>query len=495
MKIVVASMIHETCSFNNDVKTTMQDFKANYFKLGPEVVNLPPNEWVTGGFVAAVKLRNIRLEGIFAVDAFASGELSAGTFAELQGMLLSGLKKAAPFDAVFLNMMGGMTAEGEFDTEGVMLSEVRKLVGRDCFIAVVLDHHGNVTQRMVDAADVMVGHETQPHDLPASGAKLARVMFDIWDRKRTPCGALAKVPMMTPQDQFLTASGPMKQWFDLAREIEKDPAVMVASTFPTQCWLDAPDKGWSCLVYADSAEKARAYADKLAQKAWDLRGQFWRSERLSVRETIAAANAESKGLVVISDTGDSTYGGAAGDSMVLIAEMLKQGLSGPALVPVVDREALEQAIKAGEGCEITLRLGGRKTAVFSPSLELTGVVRGLAEAGDRDHGDGRIARAGRTVLFECGDLKIAIMEHRDYAINHPIMYEKLGVEVGQAKIVVLKTGSNFQYYKKYQSRLIRADTPGATQSDLTAFTWKHLTRPFYPLDDINDWRPSARPTG
>src|SRR5271154_1721729 len=99
MKIVVASMIHETCSFNNAVKTTMEEFKANYFKLGAEVVDVPPNEWVIGGFVAAMKPRNVQLEGIFAVDAFASGELSAATFAELRAMLLSGLRKAAPFDA------------------------------------------------------------------------------------------------------------------------------------------------------------------------------------------------------------------------------------------------------------------------------------------------------------------------------------------------------------------------------------------------------------
>ena len=64
-----------------------------------------------------------------------------------------------------------------------------------------------------------------------------------------------------------------------------------------------------------------------------------------------------------------------------------------------------------------------------------------------------------------------------------------GLDVGKAKLVVLKTGSNFLYFSKYRSRLIRADSPGETQSDLTAFTWKHITQPIYPFDKSFDWKP------
>jgi len=367
--IAVASIMQETCSFYA-VKTTLQDFKASYFKQGREVVNVPKNDWVIGGFVAAMKPVNFQLEGIIAAQVTAGGALSAGTFLELKNILLSGQEKAGRFDAVFLTLHGAMAAEDEPDTEGAILSEVRKLAGRGCFIAVVLDHHANVTKKMVEAADVMLGFETQPHDLPASGAKAARVILDIWEKKRTPKGALIKIPMLTPQDQFLTAAGPMKEWFDLAREIEKDPVVIVASTFPTQPWLDVPETGWSCLVYADEAEKARDYAEKLAQKAWDLREKFWRSERLSLSATVAAANAEAEGLVVISDTGDSTFGGAPGDSTSLIAEMLKQGLSGPALVPMVDPTALEQAIRAGRGAKSDCGLEANGARSFRPAWKL-----------------------------------------------------------------------------------------------------------------------------
>ena len=70
MKIVVASMIHETCSFNN-VQTTMEDFRENYFRVGPDVVNVPPKEWIIGSFCEAMRRRNFQVEGIVAANAFA----------------------------------------------------------------------------------------------------------------------------------------------------------------------------------------------------------------------------------------------------------------------------------------------------------------------------------------------------------------------------------------------------------------------------------------
>ena len=82
--------------------------------------------------------------------------------------------------------------------------------------------------------------------------------------------------MITPQDQFLTSHGPMKEWFDLAREMETRPGVLAASPIPMQPWLDVKEGGWSAVVYTDNdPELAQSLADELANKAWDLREQFW----------------------------------------------------------------------------------------------------------------------------------------------------------------------------------------------------------------------------
>ena len=64
-----------------------------------------------------------------------------------------------------------------------------------------------------------------------------------------------------------------------------------------------------------------------------------------------------------------------------------------------------------------------------------------------------------------------------------------GLDIADAKMVILKTASNFQFFQRWRNDLIRVDSPGTTQSDLTAFDWKHIGRPIYPLDALDEWRP------
>ena len=290
MKIAVGCIIQETCSFS-PVKTTLRNFKISE---GDEVVASADAGGVIGGFLGAMEHSDWGFKGTLNAQAMSGGSLSSSTLISLRKKLLKGLEKACGADAVFISLHGAMASEDEPDACGLILEDVRKLVGSRCFVAVELDHHANVTRRMVSAADVIAGYEKQPHDLAASGAKMARVMSDILKNGRKPHASLVKIPMIAPQDNFLTASGPMNEWFSLAREMEKDGEVIAASTFPTQPWLDAPDNGWSCLVYADSPEKARICAERLAAKAWRMRKEFWRSERLPLSETITEAKKDSR---------------------------------------------------------------------------------------------------------------------------------------------------------------------------------------------------------
>ncbi len=90
--------------------------------------------------------------------------------------------------------------------------------------------------------------------------------------------------------------------------------------------------------------------------------------------------------------------------------------------------------------------------------------------------------------MQVGSIYIALLDHRSFAINHPVLYTHLGLDMADAKMVVVKTASNFQFFSRWRKGLIRVDSPGTTQSDLTAFRWKRLPRPIYPLDPLTDWR-------
>ncbi len=118
----------------------------------------------------------------------------------------------------------------------------------------------------------------------------------------------------------------MKVWFDRARELEQDPRVLTVSNFPMQPWLDIEEGGWATVVVTDGDQAlAERLADEMADLAWSLRAAFQEKVSLTPDDAVRAAEAEPSGLVVLSDTGDSVFGGSAGDSTVLIDSMLRVG--------------------------------------------------------------------------------------------------------------------------------------------------------------------------
>ena len=122
--------------------------------------------------------------------------------------------------------------------------------------------------------------------------------------------------------------------------------------------------GWAVVVHTeDDAVLADQLAAEMGALAWELRAAFWQSERVEVAEAVRRAYAHQDGLLVLSDTGDSVYGGAPGDSTWILRELLRQAAGQPEtgrtmLVPIVDRAAVDVALAAGVGAEITVSLGG-----------------------------------------------------------------------------------------------------------------------------------------
>jgi len=490
MRIAVAEIAQETDSFS-PMRADIKDFETYGLFFGAEILEKMPGVGPLGGLleVVAEQEESVELFPIVRAWAAAGGTITAETLDFLTARLVAGLRAAPPLDAVFLALHGAAAAENDDDVEGHVLQAVREVVGDRVPIVCPLDHHANVTQRMVDHADLLVGHETQPHDPPATGRKAARIMFRMLRGEVRPTIRWRKIPMITPQDQFLTSEGPMREWFELARAIERRPGVIDVSPYPMQPWLDVAEGGWSVVAHVDNNELlAQSIADEMATKAWEMRARFWASQRVAPDEAVRQAVAAERGLVILSDTGDSVYGGAPGDSTVILRELLAQQVPSAAFVPVIDPEVVEAAIAAGVGAEITVSLGGKVDNVFSRPVTVTGRVAAVSKGVIVDLGDRGPCDLRRTALLEVGRIRVAVLDHRSFAINHPVLYRHLGLDIADAQMVVVKTASNFQFFEHWRSGLIRVDSPGMTQSDLRAFEWKRVPRPIYPLDELDDWR-------
>jgi microcystin degradation protein MlrC len=497
MRIAVAEVAQETDSFS-PMLADRSDFEANGLYFGDEILHRMNDVGPIGGFLevaagqaAAVKTppEPVEIAPIIRAWGAAGGTIAAATLDELVATLVDGLRRESPLDGVFLSLHGAAASEREDDVEGYVLSQVRKVVGPRVPVVVAFDHHANITARMVEHANLLVGHETQPHDPPATGRKAARLLFRMLRGEIRPTVAWRKIPLITPQDQFLTSAGPMKTWFDLARSLEERKGVLDVSPYPMQPWLDVAEGGWAVVVHTDAdPDLARTLADEMAAAAWSLRDDFWRSERVAPAEAVrqaAAANGNMEGLVILSDTGDSVYGGAPGDNTVLLAFLLKARLTVPAYVPLVDPAAVEAAINAGVGAQITLDLGGKVDTEFCRPVTVTAEVAAISYGFTVDLGDRGVCDLKRTALLKIGEVYVALLDHRSFAVNHPVLYTHLGLDMNDARMVVVKTASNFQFFARWRKGLIRVDTPGTTQSNLHAFNWKRLPRPIYPLDPLD----------
>lgn len=492
MRIAVAEVAQETDSFS-PLLAGLAEFEGFGLYHGEEIVQRMRGAGPLGGLLDVVSEQTKPIELVPLLRAWggAGGAILDDVFQQFRDELIQRLRAAGRVDAVYLALHGAAASESEDDVEGALLEQVRQVVGEHVPIVVPLDHHANITARMMQHADLLVGHETQPHDPPATGRKAARLMFRLLAGEIAPVHAWQKIPMITPQDQFLTVAGPMKIWFDRARELERQPGVLDVSPYPMQPWLDVEEGGWAVVVHTDGQPNlARDLATQMSELAWRLRRDFWKSQRVAPAEAVAQAAAAGEGLVILSDTGDSVYGGAPGDNTVLLAELLKQNVPGLALVPVVDPEAVAVAMAAGVAATVTLTVGGRHDHLFSQPVTLTGRVAALSEGLTTEIPERGVCRLGHTALVECGGVRIALMDSRSFAINHPLLYTHLGIDVAQARMVVVKTASNFQFFAPWRKQLIRVDTPGTTQSNLAAFDWRHLPRPIDPFEEIRDWHPS-----
>lgn len=489
-RIAIAAVSQETDTFNPD-PTTIDDFRSWGLYESVEMLEALENVGTVGAFLKVLKANDPAFVPVPVVAGAAppGGRLDEQTLRYFKDKLKSGLTGGLPLDGVLLSLHGACAAQEVDDVDGELLSLTRSVVGKDVPVVAVLDHHANITAKMIDNADVLVGHRTQPHDQVDTGWLAAELLLNLIQRKSKPAMVWHKIPMVTHQEQFLTSTGPMKTWFDQAREMERMAGVLSVSTFPMQPWLDVEEAGWSTVVVTDGDRSlAEALSAELATMVWEMRHAFMVLDSVPIEEAVRRAGAAERGMIVLCDTGDSVLGGSTGDSTVLLAELIKQGVNGPVLVPLVDPAAVAAAYSAGKGARIRLNLGGYADRFFSAPLEIEARVTGTCNGHvDLDWLGLSSCEMGRTALLELDALRVLVSERRGVGGTHPAVYRACGLEPAAARAIVVKTGSNWHAFGKWISKVIRVDTPGFTQSHLDQLQWNRVPRPMFGLDPQFNW--------
>ena len=220
MRIAIAEIGQETDSFSPLI-TTLADFETYGLWSGAEILEKSQGFGPLGGYLqvvsqiktagasgesGSVTAADLDIETLPVLRAWASagGPIADETLQELIDRLVTGLEQAAPLDAVFLSLHGAASTVSQDDAEGAVLEAVRNVIGTELPLVVALDHHANITAEMVALADALGGHETQPHHPFETGCKAAELLISLLRGACRPHITWRNIPLITPQDQFLT---------------------------------------------------------------------------------------------------------------------------------------------------------------------------------------------------------------------------------------------------------------------------------------------------
>ncbi len=488
MKVITGQIWFEANTFN-PIKTTLDDFKQQGLYFGAEVLERLRGVGEVGGHIAAARSGrgDVTLIPTVRALAFPAGPVERTAFEYLRGRLIEGIRGAGHIDGVLLSLHGAMVADGVDDCEGNLLTEVRQVVGPAVPVVTSLDLHANVTATMIEAADIIVGYRTCPHeDIFETGYRAAKLLFRMIRGGVRPASGWRKIPMMIPAESMLTTvDGPFARLFEWIRNIEDEEGLLSASLFSVQPWLDVGEMGSAALVYTERDQPlAQRAADQLARAFWQFRFEL-QVEKPAVRDAIDKAMASSAPHVVLVDGSDATVGGAPGDSTIVLQTLLEMEVPQPVYLPILDPEAVQKAVRIGCGHTVTLAVGGKRDNIFSKPVTVTGKVTHLTDGRAEIEGPvmhGVTIDMGRTAVIEAGNIHIVLTE-RNYPGHDPSLYRAAGLEPEQAKILVAKSAAHYRSnYAHITTHSVLADTMGLCTSNFARLPYKEVPRPLFPLD-------------
>lgn len=311
-RIAIGSISHETNTFSNAL-TTLDKFKEE-LHIGAEIIEtFRKKHAIASAFIEIADKENIELVPTIWAAATPSGLVTDEAYDHLLDQMIRPMKKRN-LDGVLLHLHGAMVTQSHEDPEGDVLQTIRNVVGEQVPIMTTLDLHANITERMVKAANILVGYDTYPHvDGYDRGIEAAQLMLRTLRGELNPTMAIKKPPMILSTQRQKTSYYPMNALLKLAHRMEEDETVANVTISGDYPFADFEFAGPTMVVTTnDNLDLAQEKANELADYAWSIRRDFL-AEVVPPGEAVAKAMASAEGPVVLADHADNPGGGSPCD--------------------------------------------------------------------------------------------------------------------------------------------------------------------------------------
>lgn len=477
-RVLFGGIWHETNSFC-PVRTDLDSFRRFALVEGDALLSAyEGTNTEIAGFVAEARRQDFELVPTLFAGAIPSGLVSRAALDHLTDAVVARARHR-DFDGVLFAIHGAMVADGVDEADAYVLQRLRDAVGGDMPLVVTFDLHGNITQPLADAADVLVGYDTLPHvDMAERGREAAQILRRLLDGAARPRKAFRKLPMLTVPQMQGTEFEPMRGIMAELRRLEQRGGIVTASVAPGFPYTDVPHLGMAVLAYGDRADEA---ADRLATLIWSRREQF-RPHLLSPEEAVRCAMAEPRGPVFLTEPADNVGGGAPGDGTILLAAMAAAKAAG--VVVIWDPIAAAAAASAGVGGAFRGQIGGKTLELHGPPFAIDGHVTfagPVAYRRDAAYMTGQKVDLGLVATVAMADVKVVLTSERAMPFD-TLHLRCAGVSPEQERIVSLKCGSNWRAaFGDMAAAQYYVDTPGICTSNIERMKLSRLRGDFFPL--------------
>ncbi|GHC78341.1 microcystinase C [Pseudorhodoferax aquiterrae] len=488
MKILIARFNHETNTFS-PVPTPLAAFAPTF---GPQAYAANKGmRTAMAAFIDAVEAIGATPVTPVSATANPSGPVHAAAYEEVTRRILDAVPGC---DAILLDLHGAMVAENAPDGEGALLERVRA-AAPGVPIGVALDLHGNLTERMVRNADVMVGFKTYPHiDMYETGEHAGRLLLEMLHGQARYKVVWKQLPLMSHTLRSTTLGGAMQSAVNAARDLERAgmPAVTVFSGFALAD-IAAPCMSVVATVRQQEATAGQRAVDALADGIWQQR-EAYRYDSEALADSLARAKAMAEGQdkpILLLDHGDNCMSGGTCDTMDVLQEALAQGLTGIAVGPVCDPQAVAELVAAGVGAEIEVALGNKVPLEHigrqARPLMLRGTVRAVSDGWYTVTGPiyrGQRFHMGRSVQLDIGTAQIVVTEQTQEPWDLAV-FTCVGIDPTQARYVLLKSRMYCRpVFVPLSGGLVECDSAGVTTADFGRFPYANIQRPVFPFDPL-----------
>ena len=486
MKVIVFEFNQESNSFC-PVPSTMEDYLRCSVTEGAQMRRQVRGQALAlNGMFEALEETGAKIIPGYAMRAPSGGVMEHSVLEHFLGKMRTYVTAHLPLDGALVSLHGASQSTREDDVCGVILSELRTLVGAETVIAASMDLHANVTEKMFHSANFLCGYGTYPHvDFYETGYRAARLAIRALQGEKDLHMARACVPLIAPASGYTTESGAVGEVVKEARKLVRDGVLEDCSIFQMQPWLDVKEGCGAVLTVCKDQSAAVTYATYLARRMFSIRDQM-QPALCSIEEVIARAKkVDGDKPVLAVDFSDSVNAGAAGDNAAILEAVLAQKEPPRTAFVMIDREAVAAAFAAGVDAELDVMLGGTRDPARSRRIPVHARVCSLHDGNFRLEGPamrGVTARTGRTAHLQVGNSSVIVCQALA-STGDPQLFRHFGVELTLYQLVVVKACTSFRAaYTSIASEICLVDTHGAATAELESLPFRKLPRTLYPFD-------------